>query len=676
MATTQRIPAVTGTVTANPITPPTGTNTGTSTGTDPGEQPVDDYGLDFTKQGTGESWYGDNAYQYGTQGLSESLMPDVVERTTGTTQTEQGDKQWSPQLSAPSYTENAYGDNNRDIGNSHNEENWYTNNGDQWSEPGKTDAVSTYGINTLQNPSAVSEWDKSTNASAQWAAPGTIAGTRQNANNAVNGANSLQNFANTQGQGYAAPSYTENAVGNATRSVSQPGTIQAVGANALSDLSGQGYGEQVVRSMANQGPSGLTNNSQTVYSEYTPEAINADMSAYYDNARRKSTESLDAANAARGMFGSSFAMDQNSEALTNLSADEAKANAQWQLDRAAEMRQQQGLRGTLASAADESARGNDASSLAWYNAKTGASLDAQNAGLSRTLAGNTIAGDMDAQRLASSNASMAYAGQTDESLMKRLSMGEGLSSSLDEQVLDKEDAKMGWAGDVDAEQRARLTGGQNLKVQEDSTDLARLTGMTNIAGAGDAEDRARLTGGQTSAKGADTSNLNRAETRTGITTAADKAFITRAVTDLQSGKDVDAADLNDLKVMLQGAAGADSALSERLQDWYDTAVQAQKLQTTRGTNAYQQTKDMSDSLSAILQSAYKDITDTDLKLLLESLGMSTGAASQTYSNAVQQGNSTDEGIGEIVAIGAAAPTGGASVAVKEAKDIKDATGYK
>lgn len=79
--------------------------------------------------------------------------------------------------------------------------------------------------------------------------------------------------------------------------------------------------------------------SQTASGQYYASLIGKDIvpqdvSPYFDRARQKGAAGLDKAAAARGMFGSSAAMDQQRELQADLGAAEAKANADYALEAA------------------------------------------------------------------------------------------------------------------------------------------------------------------------------------------------------------------------------------------------------------------------------------------------------------------------------------------------------
>lgn len=108
------------------------------------------------------------------------------------------------------------------------------------------------------------------------------------------------------------------------------------------------------------------------------------LSPFYENAKRRAMESIDAQAASRGAYGSSAALDQGTEAFTNLEAERANREADYNLQRAAENRAWETLGGNLSS--------NLASSqLGWGNLGAGAAGQAGSETLGRQSAAGNVA---------------------------------------------------------------------------------------------------------------------------------------------------------------------------------------------------------------------------------------------------------------------------------------------
>ncbi len=86
---------------------------------------------------------------------------------------------------------------------------------------------------------------------------------------------------------------------------------------------------------------------------------------YYSNAIRKGEEDINKSMAARGLYGSSAANDMNQELVTNMRADQARNEANYNLQKLGEERNWQGLGGSLAAGADAESLGQSANARNW-----------------------------------------------------------------------------------------------------------------------------------------------------------------------------------------------------------------------------------------------------------------------------------------------------------------------
>jgi hypothetical protein len=115
------------------------------------------------------------------------------------------------------------------------------------------------------------------------------------------------------------------------------------------------------------------------------------LAAWYDNAEKRSTENINRIMAARGAYGSSAANDQVSRGITDLEADKAKNEAQYNLQRLAEQRAWEGLGGNLASGADTQNNTMGDQQRQWVELLSKLGIDAEKLGLDRTNAGQDAA---------------------------------------------------------------------------------------------------------------------------------------------------------------------------------------------------------------------------------------------------------------------------------------------
>jgi len=105
---------------------------------------------------------------------------------------------------------------------------------------------------------------------------------------------------------------------------------------------------------------------------------NPGLGAYYENAARVGQEGIDRAAASRGAYGASSAMDASAEMNTNLAADRAKNEADYNLRRL--------------STGGELAQGMDSSQRGWFNSGTQAASQMDQGEQARVNAGMDAAG--------------------------------------------------------------------------------------------------------------------------------------------------------------------------------------------------------------------------------------------------------------------------------------------
>lgn len=142
--------------------------------------------------------------------------------------------------------------------------------------------------------------------------------------------------------------------------------------------------------------------------------------AYYDNAKNRAAESINQAMAARGAYGSSAANDQTARAFTDLEADRAKNEANYNLQRLGEQRGWQGLGGQLAGQADQNNLARNQNEQQWASLLSSLGLDASRLGLQRTNAG------MDA----ASNAQNLQRNRGNDYFSQQLQLGDRMSGIL------------------------------------------------------------------------------------------------------------------------------------------------------------------------------------------------------------------------------------------------------
>jgi hypothetical protein len=182
--------------------------------------------------------------------------------------------------------------------------------------------------------------------------------------------------------------------------LSQYGPMEQYYRDNQSSWTTPGQGETgaygTVQSHANGNIPQGTNNSQEWFNQYKNNmpgiASDPGFGAYYDNAKTRAAESIDQAAAARGNYGSSAAIDQNARAFSDLEADRAKNEANYNLARLGEQRNWQSLGGQMAGAADANTLANSRDQQGWESFLSSLGLQADQLGLQRTNAGADAAG--------------------------------------------------------------------------------------------------------------------------------------------------------------------------------------------------------------------------------------------------------------------------------------------
>jgi hypothetical protein len=112
---------------------------------------------------------------------------------------------------------------------------------------------------------------------------------------------------------------------------------------------------------------------------------------YYDRAVDRASTDINNQLAARGMHGSTGGISQLSDAVTDLRADQAKNEADYNLRRIGEQRGWEGLAGQLAGGADAGSLARSANELGWLQGLGGLGSNADMFGLTRTQAGQNAA---------------------------------------------------------------------------------------------------------------------------------------------------------------------------------------------------------------------------------------------------------------------------------------------
>lgn len=139
-------------------------------------------------------------------------------------------------------------------------------------------------------------------------------------------------------------------------------------------------------------PHATSNRADEAYQQFQATQP-ADMSPYFDRARSEGAAGLNTQYGARGMYGSSAALRGLSDMYTKVGAEEAKANADYQLRRGE-------TAGGLARGADTSSLGSSQNELGWITGGANISNAADQNRLAQTLGYGSLAGAADQTELA------------------------------------------------------------------------------------------------------------------------------------------------------------------------------------------------------------------------------------------------------------------------------------
>lgn len=168
----------------------------------------------------------------------------------------------------------------------------------------------------------------------------------------------------------------------------------------------------------------VAGNQQDYFKSFTQSKPGIDkepgFDAYYDRAAERLGRDMNNQMAARGVYGTSVGVGQLGDAMTDLRADQAKNEANYNLQRLGEQRAWEGLGGQLAGAADQNSQAQSQNRLGWLSGLNDIAQGSDQFGLNRLNAGMS-AGNM-AQGLEQSRAQQLFGNE--------LAMGDRMSGMM------------------------------------------------------------------------------------------------------------------------------------------------------------------------------------------------------------------------------------------------------
>lgn len=201
--------------------------------------------------------------------------------------------------------------------------------------------------------------------------------------------------------------------------------------------SGEQFAAQQTAKYAGGTPQ-VTQNSATAYNASlgAQPNLSANMDPYYENAKRRSAEEINSQMAARGMMGGTPGMDRVAESFTDLNAQQARDEAQYGLQRSADMRGWSGLQGQLAGQADQTSALKSQDERSWMSGLGDLAMSGQNAWLGRMGQAGQLAGQADQADLSRLNSGMnaamgaqnAQAGRANQLWDQQMQLSDQLSN--------------------------------------------------------------------------------------------------------------------------------------------------------------------------------------------------------------------------------------------------------
>lgn len=197
---------------------------------------------------------------------------------------------------------------------------------------------------------------------------------------------------------YRTPGTAERLQGQQEAYWNKPMTAQEAFVGASVPRVGQaGVGQEFIGQQLGQlgGMTGGANPTAQAYAQFQQNrpdiAQDPGLDPYYQNAQRRALEAINQNAATRGAYGSSAAMAQGQEAITDLAAEQANREAQYNLQRLGEQRAWEGLGGQLAGQQSQS-------QLGWAQGLGQLGLGAEGMGLQRQLGAANLAQQMQGMR--------------------------------------------------------------------------------------------------------------------------------------------------------------------------------------------------------------------------------------------------------------------------------------
>lgn len=282
--------------------------------------------------------------------------------------------------------------------------------------------------------------------------------------------------------------------------LSNPTMGEEFAAGAIPGLNDQGFGESFVEGAIGDAYGNnpeIGARSGQMFDELgnlIPDLpIDPNLGAYYDRAKARAADTINTELAARGAYGSSGGLGRLSDAMVGLEAERANREAQYGLDRAAELRGWQGLRSETGAAADLNDVRRSSEERLWLS----------------NLMDSALAGDELALERVQTAGDLGFRAG-DQALERFGQQTEGQQAASQEE-LDRFEAGMEAVGQLDETEVARIIAGSGVATAADAQEVQRAIAASQIASTADAETLKRWIAIYNAAEGSSEEKLRAAD---------------------------------------------------------------------------------------------------------------------------------------------------------------------
>lgn len=256
----------------------------------------------------------------------------------------------------------------------------------------------------------------------------------------ISGTGTQEKLWESHGGDVLAPSESEKALPGINKKLEAPGNSKTYFDESKPKLEGNKNAQaafDAAMGMVTNGPQ-TSNYQEEGYKNFDLEA--PDLDIYYDRQAKKAEDRLNRSFAARGMYGSSEATNNISDAMQGLGAEQANREADYNLARLAEKR-------GWATGADSQSLGTEGLRVDGYKNLTAAGIGADKSLVDSIMAGGDLAKD------------------ADDHIIESIMTGIRANQAADDTELERFQTTVDFAGDVQGRREDRVTQGFDNKMK-------------------------------------------------------------------------------------------------------------------------------------------------------------------------------------------------------------------